>query len=97
MLGAVAGVPELGGDEDVLALEAGDVGDGAADALTNLALVAVDLGQIEVAVAGLESLVDAVANLTGGGLPGAVAETGQLGAGVEGDGLSERHCEWGLV
>lgn len=84
-------VPQLGGDEDVLALQAGDLSKGLLDALANLLLVAVDLGKVKVAVANLESLVDTSANLAGGGLPCAVADLGDLGAGVEGDGSSGRH------
>jgi hypothetical protein len=42
--GVVLGVPELGCDEDVLTLEAGDVLVGALDALGDLALVLVDGG-----------------------------------------------------
>jgi len=63
VLGVVLVVPELGGDEDVLAAQAGDVDEGALDALADLALVLVDLGEVEVAVARLEGLVDAVADL----------------------------------
>lgn len=91
LLGAVLVVPELGGDENVLALEAGDLGEGLLETLADLALVLVDLGQVEVAVAGLEGLVDAGADLAGGRLPGAVADDGDLVARVEGDGSSERH------
>lgn len=93
VLGAVVGVPQLGGDEDVLTLQAGDVGEGLLDALADLLLVTVDLGQVEVAVASLQGLVDTGADLTGGGLPGAVAQEGDLVAGAESGGLSCRHCE----
>lgn len=62
-------VPELGGDEEVLALEAGDLSKGLLHALGDLLLVLVDLGEIEVLVTGLEGLVDADGHLTGGGLP----------------------------
>lgn len=92
VLGLVVVVPKLGGDEDVLALQAGDLSQGTLQALANLLLVLVDLGQVEVAVSGLEGLVDAGADLAGGGLPGAVAKGGNLGTGVERDGLSEGHC-----
>jgi hypothetical protein len=44
-----------------------------------------------VAVAGLEGLVDTVTDLTGGSLPGAVADLGHLVARVEGDSSTERH------
>ncbi|KAI6776858.1 hypothetical protein HG530_000803 [Fusarium avenaceum] len=91
LLGAVLVVPELSSDEDVLTLEAIDLADSLLDTLTNLTLVLVDLGEIEVAVAGLEGLVDTVANLAGGSLPGAVADLGDLVARVEGDCSTERH------
>lgn len=97
LLGPVAVVPELGGDEDVLALQAGDVVEGLLDALGDLGLVLVDLGQVEVAVAGLEGLVDAGANLARRGLPGAVAEGWDLVARGEGESLSERHFGGVLV
>lgn len=102
VLGPVGVVPQLGGDEDVFALQAGDLSEGLLDALADLLLVAVDLGKIEVAVANLEGLEDAGADFARGSLPGAVAELGDLVAGVEGDGLSGRHVcgdaeEWGRV
>ena len=69
VLGAVLVVPQLGGDEEVLALEAGDLSEGLLHAIGDLLLVLIDLGEIEVLVAGLEGLVDAGGDLTGGGLP----------------------------
>lgn len=74
VLGAMGVVPQLGGDEEVLALET-ELFDALVQTLGDLLLVLVDLGQIEVAVASLESLVDANGDLTGLGLPGAVAES----------------------
>lgn len=91
LLRAVLVVPELAGDEDVLTLEAGDIVESLLDALADLTLVLVDLGKIEVAVASLEGLVDTVADLTWGSLPGAVADLGHLVARVEGDSSTERH------
>ena len=91
VFGTVAVVPELGGDEDVLALQAGDLFQGLLDPLGDLLLVLVDLGQVEVAVAGLEGLEDALADLTGGSLPGAVAKGRDLVPGGEGGGSSSRH------
>jgi hypothetical protein len=55
MLAAVIVVPELGGDEDVLALHQ-TLGDGALDALASLLLVLVVVGTVEQAVAGLDGL-----------------------------------------
>lgn len=69
----MAVVPQLRGDEDVLALDS-KVLQALVQALGNLLLVLVDLGEVEVAVAGLEGLVDADGDLTGGRLPGAIPE-----------------------
>ena len=82
-------VPQLGGNEDVLTLEARDLSESLLDALGDLLLVLVDLGQVEMAVAGLESLEHAGTDLAGLGLPGAVAQEGDLVAGAEGSGLSK--------
>jgi hypothetical protein len=66
----VLGVPELGGDEDVLALEAGNTAvKGLLERARNLLLVAVDLGEIEMAVSGLEGFEYGRLNLTRLGLP----------------------------
>ena len=74
-------VVELGGDPDLGARDA-RVADGGAD----LGLVAVGEGGVDVAVAGLEGGEDGVVDLVGGGLPGAEADDGDLGARVEGRG-----------
>lgn len=74
MLRAVGVVPQLGGDEKVLSLET-KVLQALVETLSDLLLVLVDLGQIKVTVSGLQGLVDADGNLTGLGLPGAVAES----------------------
>lgn len=58
-------VVELGGDPDLLA---GDTG--VLDTLTDLSLVAVGKGGINVAVAGEESGLDSIPDLVGLGLPG---------------------------
>lgn len=84
-------VPELRGDEDVLALQARDFGQGLLEALGYLDLVLIDLGQVQVAVADLEGLVHAVLDLAGGSLPGAVSQEGDRVAGAEGGGLSGGH------
>lgn len=57
-------------NEDVLALEARNILESALQTLANFALVLVDDGQVQVTVAGLESLVDSLADLTRGRLPG---------------------------
>jgi hypothetical protein len=84
-------VPELSGDEDVLALETRDLVESLLDTLTNLTLVLVDLGKIKVTVASLEGLVDTVADLTRGSLPCAVTDLGNLPSRVESDSATERH------
>jgi len=67
IVGPVLRVPELGCDEDILALNA--LAEGLLESLGNLLLVPVDLGKINVLVASLESLVDGGLNLTGLSLP----------------------------
>lgn len=57
-------------DEEVLTLKAGNILVGALDTLSNLTLVLVDGGQIQVTVAGLQGLVNSLADLAGGRLPG---------------------------
>lgn len=97
ILWGVLVIPQLGGDEDVLSLQAGNISECALDALADFLLVAVDLGQVKVTVADLESLIDTVADLAGSGLPGAVPNTGDGMARVESDGLAEGHFAgfWG--
>lgn len=68
VLGSVLRVPELGGDEDVLTLDA--LAESSLEGIGNLLLVAVDLGQINVLVTSLESLVDGGLDLARLGLPG---------------------------
>ena len=64
------GVPELGCDEDVLALETRDAAvKGLLESSCNLLLVAVDLCEIEMAVAGLESFEDSSLDLARLSLP----------------------------
>lgn len=63
-------VPELGCDEDVLTLEVGDLAaESLLEGLSDLLLVAIDLGEIKVAVASLEGLEDGGADLTRLSLP----------------------------
>lgn len=67
IIGLVLRVPELGCDEEVLALDA--LAEGPLESLSDLLLVAIDLGKINVLVAGLESLVNGGLDLTGLSLP----------------------------
>lgn len=64
VLWAVGVVPQLGSDEQVLTLDA-EFLDALVQTLGDLLLVLVDLGQVEVAVAGLQGLVDTDGHLTG--------------------------------
>lgn len=73
VVGVVLGIPQLGGDEDILALQPRDILVGAFDTRGNLSLILVDGGQVEMTVAGLESLVNSLTNLTGIRLPSAKA------------------------
>lgn len=81
VLGAVRVVPQLGRDEDVLAGNAGVL-----DARSDLILVAVNEGSIDMLVASLEGLCDGLLDLSRLGLPGAEAELGDLDAVVTGGG-----------
>ena len=74
VVGVVLGIPQLGGDEDILALQPRDILVGAFDPSGNLSLILVDGGQVEMTVAGLESLVNSLTNLTGIRLPSAKAQ-----------------------
>lgn len=65
----VPGVVQLGGDPDLLSGHTRLL-----DALTDLALVAVGKGGIDVAVAGLERSLDGLLDLVGLGLPGSEAD-----------------------
>ena len=67
-VGFVVGVPELAGDEDLLAVQLGALED-LLESLADLALVLVDAGAVDVEVAGLEGGHDGVLDLAGLGLP----------------------------
>lgn len=70
ILGAMLRVPELGGDEDILTLEAGNATiEGLLESLGNFLLVAIHLREIDVSVTGLESFKNGDLDLTGLGLP----------------------------
>lgn len=72
IVGTMLRVPELGCDEDVLALEVGHVAaKRPLERTGNLLLVAIHLGEIEVTVSSLESLKDSGLNLTWLRLPSA--------------------------
>lgn len=112
MLALVVVVPELGGDEDVLALNE-TFGDGTLDALSRLLFVLVVVGSVEAAISSLDSLevlsdlarlealgrtnvVDCISSLVGRNLPEAEAHEGHLVARGKLDG-GLNHCEVYLV
>ncbi len=66
---ALVGIPQLGGDEQLIARQT-SLGDGLADAL----LVAVDGRGINVAIAQVEGRLDHLSGLVGRGLPDSQAE-----------------------
>lgn len=70
-------VPQLGHDKDVLALH-GARRDGRLDALADLVLVAVAVGRVDEAVAGLKGDLDGGGDFAGAGLPGACVMRGGL-------------------
>lgn len=78
----VPGVVQLGGEPDLVAGDARVLDTG-----TNLGLVAVGEGGIDVTVAGEKGIPHGHANLIGLGLPCAQTDGGDLVAGVEGVGL----------
>jgi hypothetical protein len=67
ILGAVLRVPQLGCDEDVLALKTAV--ESLLERLCDFLLVAVDLSEVEMAVAGLEGLLDGGTDLARLSLP----------------------------
>jgi hypothetical protein len=67
IVGPVLRVPELGCDEEVLTLDT--LAESLLEGLSNLLLVAINLGKVNVLVAGLESLVDGGLNLARLSLP----------------------------
>jgi hypothetical protein len=88
-------VVQLGGQPDVLARHARR-----ADALADLLLVAVGKGRVDVPVAGPQSGLNGPADLTGLGLPCPEANSRDLGARVELEGLAEGlsvRVRWGKL
>lgn len=65
------GVPQLRGNEDILALQTRNILIGTLDARSNLALVLVNRSQVQMTVSRLEGLVNGLSYLARGGLPGA--------------------------
>jgi hypothetical protein len=86
-------VPDLGAHEEVLALHAGLFFEEVADGVTDLALVLVEPGAVEVTVAGLQRCESCGVGLAGVALAGEGAEAhgGDGLAIVKSVGLSVRH------
>ena len=81
VVGVVGVIPQLGSDEEVLAIQARG-----GESTTNPLLVAVDSGSVDVTETGLQGGADSLFSLVGGNLPGAEAELGDGNSVVEGDG-----------
>lgn len=90
---SVVGAPQLGGDEQLLALD--DTGvKGLLDTLANLVLVAVAQRSVDVAVADLDSMAHGSGDLARSGLPCTQAQSWDLGASVELEtDVCSGHCE----
>ena len=93
ILGTVQVVPHLGADEDVLALDGGVLLEEVVEGITDLALVEVEPGTVEVTVAGLQGTHDGLVGLADGPLAGegAEADAGDLDPIVEGEGDTGGH------
>lgn len=92
-------VVQLGGEPDLLTGNARGL-----DALADFLLVAIGIRGVDVSVAGTQSSLDGLLDLTGLGLPGAETDSGHLGARVELVGLATvascqlgRTSSWGLL
>lgn len=72
VLGSVLRVPELGGDEEILTLDA--LAESSLEGVGNFLLVTINLGKIDVLVTSLEGFVDGRLDLAGLGLPGTKAQ-----------------------
>ena len=84
ILRTVAVAPQLGGDEDVLTLQAGNILVGPLDALADLTLVGICRSGIDVPVAVLERDLDGLLDRAGLRLPGACARGASAGARARG-------------
>lgn len=93
ILGAVEVVPHLGADEDVLTLDGGVGLQEVTDTLTNLTLVEIKPGTIQVTVTNVQSSGDSSVGLTLGALAGegTEADARNLDAVAQCKGLSARH------
>ena len=95
VLGTVQVVPDLGADKDVLALDGGVLLQEVLQSITDLVLVQVVPGAVQVSVAGLEGLGDSSVGLALGALAGegTEADGGDGDAVAELEGFSVRHCD----
>lgn len=92
---AVQVVPDLGADEDVGALDGGVRLEEVLESITNLALVEVVPGTVQMSVSDLKGLGDSAVGLALSTLAGEGTEphTGDGDTIAELEGLSVRHCE----
>ncbi len=70
-------IPEFAGHKDLLAWDV-ELLHGLLQALADLGLVAVDEGAVDVAVAGLQRVLDGPSDLTGLRFPGAQTQDGEI-------------------
>jgi hypothetical protein len=85
--------PQLGGDEQVLALDDAGV-NGLLDTLADLIFIAVAKSSVNVTVSNLDGVGDSPRDFAGLGLPCSQAEGGDLCAGVELEtSIAGSHCE----
>lgn len=96
VLGTVEVIPDFSADEDVFPLDGGVLLEEVMDTITNLILVEVEPGTVQVTVSGLEGLGDSLVGLALGALTGEGTETdtGDLNAIAQRESLSVRHVGW---
>lgn len=89
----VVRAPQLGSDEQILALDNASV-NGLLDTLADLVLIAIAQSAVNVAVARLNGVAHGASNLARRGLPGTQAQSRDLSTGVqlEAD-VSSSHCD----
>ena len=93
VLRRMLGIPQLAGEEDLLA---GDPG--IANSLSNFRLIAIDSGAVDVPVSLAQGDFHGAFDFVRGCLPSAEAHGGYWGAGVESEMGGKRHvCNWYLL
>lgn len=87
----MAVVPQLAGDENILTLQARNLGKRPLNTISDSNLISVNLGEVEVPVANLECFENGIANDLWATLPGAVAQSWEFVASIKKNGASGRH------